>query len=83
MNKDDFLDAKATVSKIEDLLTKAEALFKTIAPGIVPAILDYHSASSTLLHGVRWALQAANDVCIDWHSVVSHLVVADEEGCSE
>ena len=82
MKKDDFLTAKAAVSKIEDLLSEAAALLESIAPEILPAIQNYHNETATLPYCLRWGLQAAKDLREDWHNVVSGFVFegAGEEG---
>ena len=82
MKKDDFLTAKAAISKIEDLISEAAALLDTIAPELLPAIQNYHNETATLPYCLRWGLQAAKDIREDWHSVVSGLISEDagEEG---
>ena len=73
MKKDEYMAALDAVNKIEDLFTKAEALFDEIPDSIQEAILNYHNETGSLNHCIRWGLQAAEEIREDWHMVVSKM----------
>jgi len=74
VDKSRFVDARRSVSKIEDLLAEASELYEGIEPDILQAIIDYHNETATLLYCLRWGLQAAKEIREDWHTVVSSLI---------
>jgi hypothetical protein len=80
MTKEVFMDAKATISKIEDLLNQAEDLFDRIPPVIQQAIFDYHNEIGTMRYWLRHGIQAAKELREDWHTVVAD-ISAECEGC--
>jgi hypothetical protein len=71
MKKSEFMAARDAISEIEDLLDKATDLFNEIPDSIQTAILNYHNATSSLNHCLRWGLQAAEELREDWHTVVA------------
>jgi len=73
LTKEQFINARASISRIEDLFTSAEKLFDGIPIEIQTAILNYHREPATLQHCIRWGLQAAKDIREDWHNVVSKI----------
>jgi hypothetical protein len=73
IEKKNFTEAYATISKIEDLLTEAGQTLDSIPRGIQQAILYYHREPATLQHCLRWGLQAAKELREDWHVVVAGL----------
>jgi len=78
MEKDQYTEAFRTINEVEDLLQKADALYEAVPEAIRQKILDYHSPRATLQYCLRWGLQAAYDIRVDWHRVVSDLEVDAE-----
>jgi hypothetical protein len=79
MTKEVFMDARASISKIEDLLNQAEDLFGRIPPAIQQAIFDYHNEIGTMRHCLRHGIQTAKELREDWHVVVADIPVEDTE----
>jgi hypothetical protein len=80
MTKEVFMDAKASISKIEDLLNEAADLLDRIPPVIQQAIFDYHNETGTMQHCLRYGIQAAKELREDWHTVLADISV-ECEGC--
>jgi len=77
MKKDEFLAARKTISRIEDLLTQADDLFQTLPLEIRNKTWDYHRHYACLGYCLRWGLTAATDLRKDWHNVVSDMEVTE------
>jgi hypothetical protein len=73
MAREVFMDAKASISKIEYLLNQAGDLFDKIPPVIQQAIFDYHNETGTMQHCLRYGVQAAKELREDWHTVVADI----------
>ena len=73
MKKGEFIEAYAIIGLIESLLSEAGELFDRIPPDIKTAILGYHNEPATLQYCLRWGLQAAKEIRLDWHTVVADL----------
>ena len=82
MTKDEFMEARETIGKIEDLLTESNNLFDKLPPSIKEAILRFHNESAAIGFCLRWGLQAAKEIREDWHVVVAGLD-AENEGNGE
>jgi hypothetical protein len=83
LTKEAFMDAKASISKIEDLLNEAADLFDRIPPAIQQAILDFHNETGTMQHCLRYGTQAAKEIREDWHTVVADIPVEYAESGSK
>jgi hypothetical protein len=79
MTKEVFMDAKASISKIEDLLNEAADLLDRIPPVIQQAIFDYHNEIGTMQHCLLHGIQAAKELREDWHTVVADISVEHTE----
>jgi hypothetical protein len=73
VTKTQFLEARAGISKIEDLLNTASSLFDQASPTIQTAIIAHHNEPATLQHCLRWGMQIAKELRKDWPAVVSSL----------
>ena len=73
LTKTQFMEARETISQIENLLTEARNKFYSIPFPIQATILIYHNDPATLQHCLRWGLQAAKEIRSDWHMVVAGL----------
>ena len=56
MEKEEFLKAYESISKLEDLLTEAKEQFNKIPSGIQQAVLDYHNEPATIQYCLRLGL---------------------------
>ena len=79
MVKEAFIDAYASIRRIEDLFIETLELFARIPPIIKHAMLDYHNDPGTIQHCLRYGLHAAKEIREDWHPVVSGIPCGESE----
>ncbi len=82
MTKDEFIEAREIIQKIENLLIESNDLFDKLPVSIREAILKFHNESAAIGFCLRWGLQAAKEIREDWHVVVAGLD-AENEGNGE
>ncbi len=80
MKKEEFMEAREIIQKIENLLTESNNLFDKLPLSIREAILKFHNESAALGFCLRWGLQAAKEIREDWHVVVAGLDVENNGG---
>ena len=73
MKKEEFMEAREIIQKIENLLTESNNLFDKLPLSIREAILKFHNESAALGFCLRWGVQAAKEIREDWHVVVAEL----------
>jgi hypothetical protein len=71
MKKDELMAASRRVRKIEDLLVKADGLFREIPPAIQAAISGYHGEDYSLPHCLYWGKEVAMEIRGEWRAVVA------------